>query len=211
MNQQALQAAAQAFLQQNPTFGTQLTTSLGAGYNGVVWLTDTGHVVKITRDREEFQTAQRIMQGANGQFTPKYFAQQALSGGLYALVMEKVEPLKLTAGQSKFLNMFRDRVLGMQDAGQDITQLIPALKQLPDQGLAKILGGLITCLAGLEKLGIVNADIQEDNLAQRGGSIVLLDVVDAALVTESFTPVQKIQRQLRRTMASLLTESALGW
>ncbi len=208
MNPSQLQAAAQQFLQQNPAYGSQLSSVLGSGYNGIVWLTDKGLVLKITRDKEEFQTAQRIMQGANGKFTPRYLTQQALGGGLFALVMEKVDPLPLTAGQQVFLNKFRDRVLGMQDAGQDITLLLPALKQLPDQQLAAILAGLIKCLHGLEQIGILNADIQEDNLALRGGQVVLLDVVDSALVAES--AYQQLRRGLRRTLACLLTEDCLG-
>jgi hypothetical protein len=192
---------AQSYLAQHPEFGTKLTGSLGSGYNGQVWQTDKGVVVKVTRDGEEYQTTRRLLGAANGKFTPKYFACEPLASGLYVVVMEKVTPLQLSAAQSQLLNVFRDRLLDMLEDGENVQSILPAIAKLPDVTMRGVLGGLAQALDGLHKLGIDHADVQEDNLAWRGQQLVLLDVVHAGLLTES--TYHTLRRGIMQTLALL--------
>jgi hypothetical protein len=181
----SLTTAAEDFLVQNPAYGNRLARVLGQGYNGRVWLTNKDLVLKITRDAEEARTTELIMAKANGRFTPKYFACVSLPEGLHTVVMESVVPVSLTAAQSRFLNLFRDRIEDLRDAGEDVRSILPGLQGLPDPVLVRVLTGLVNDLHGLSAIGIDHADIQEENLAWRGQQLVLLDAVHAGLLAES--------------------------
>lgn len=171
------QQLATDYLTQHPDFGT-LAGELGSGNFGTAFSTSKGLVVKITRDSNEPIVAKKIMDKANGQFTPKYYAMDKVSNGTYAIVMDHVTPISLSDSESNMLNVFRDRVLDALEDGNDPTAMKPMLKKLGNPKLEKILGGVIDCLVGLNRIGIRNADVQEDNLGVVNGRVVMFDIVD---------------------------------
>lgn len=170
---------AQAFLAANPALGT-LTKTLGSGNFGTAYLTSKNLVVKITRDTAEYKAAQRIQQKANGKYTPTYHQLQQVGAGLYALAMDVVQPISLTASESQMLNLFRDKLTELLEDNQPIAGFKQSLSRLKNPKLEQILGGLIDCMAGLHSIGILDTDIHEDNLGTLKGRIVLFDVVEEA-------------------------------
>jgi hypothetical protein len=171
------QQIATDYLAQNPDFGT-LGGELGSGNFGTAFSTSKGLVIKVTRDSNETIVANKIMTKANGQFTPKYYKLDKVSNGTYVLVMDHVTPIQLSASESNMLNVFRDRVLDALEDGNDPSAMKPMLKKLGNPKLEKVLGGVIDCLVGLNRIGIRNADVQEDNLGVVNGRVVMIDVVD---------------------------------
>lgn len=175
---------AKSFLNKNPEFGNEDSLKkIGSGYNGSVFLTDKNLVVKVTKDKEEFDTSVQIFNKANGKYTPTYHKLDRI-GDNYIIVMDKIDPINLTGQQNVFLNLFRDKMLDMIDSGIDITPLKGHLETIDDPKLKFVLSGLIDAASGLKNIGITNADIHEDNIGVNNGKIVLIDVVDKELVQE---------------------------
>lgn len=171
------QQIATDYLAQNPEFGA-ITSELGSGNFGTAFLTDKGLVVKVTRDSNETIATKTIMDKANGQFTPKYYKLDKWGNSAYVIVMDRVTPISLSDSESNMLNIFRDRVLDALEDGNDPTAMKPMLKKLGNPKLEKILGGVIDCMVGLNRIGIRNADVQEDNLGVVNGRVVMFDIVD---------------------------------
>ncbi len=179
--------AVAAFLQANPALGT-LSKTLGSGNFGTAYLTSKNLVVKITNDAAEFSTAQAIKQKANGKYTPAFHELTQLKAGVYALVMDLVQPIQLTASESQMLNLFRDKVTQLLEDGENPAPIKQNLKRLNNPKLEQLLSGLIDCMAGLHSVGILDTDIHEDNIGTVGGRVVLFDVVeDSAVLHEALT------------------------
>lgn len=176
MQEEFYKQKADDFLNNNPEFGT-ITKILGSGFNGVAFLTDKNLVVKATKDEEEFNTTEKIAKTINGIATPKYHKIEE-NDGLYMIVMDRVEPIKLNKKESDFLNMFRDGMEALLDSGEDISMLKHSLSRINNKKMETILGGVVDCVIALDKIGIRNVDIQEDNIGTINGRIVLFDVVD---------------------------------
>ena len=104
-----------------------------------------------------------------------------------------MNPINLTSQQNVFLNLFRDKILELMDAGVDISALKQHLDNVEDSELRFVLSGLIDAVDGLQKIGIVNADIHEDNIGVSNGKIVLIDVVDEQLVQE----MKRLRKKIR--------------
>ncbi len=177
--------AVATFLQANPALGT-LSKTLGSGNFGTAYLTSKNLVVKITNDAAEFSTAQAIKQKANGKYTPAFHELTQLKAGVYALVMDLVQPIQLTASESQMLNLFRDKVTQLLEDGENPAPIKQNLKRLNNPKLEQLLSGLIDCMAGLHSVGILDTDIHEDNIGTVGGRVVLFDVVeDSAVLHEA--------------------------
>ena len=52
---------AKEFLKKNPKYGKSIIENLGSGYNGSAYLTDKKFVVKITKDKAEYNTTKKIV------------------------------------------------------------------------------------------------------------------------------------------------------
>lgn len=169
----------------NNKFGHQLTSKLGEGYNGVVYLTDKGYVIKNTSDKAEVKTALNIAKSINGQATPKYFDIHKNDDGSYIIVMEKINSISnLSGNEQKFLNMFSAKLISQLESGKDISIFKDGIKgKVGSPKFENILNGLIDCLTTLKSIGIINADIHEDNLGMVGNRLVMLDVVDEKYLT----------------------------
>lgn len=188
-----MEQIANSFLSNNPEFGSvDNIQKIGSGYNGAVFLTDKNFVIKVTGDKEEFDTSVKIFNKANGLYTPKYHKLERVDG-YFIIVMDRIKPINLTSQQNVLLNLFRDKMLDLLDAGVDILPLKEQLSNIGDSDLEFILSGLIDCAYGLQKIGIKNADIHEDNIGISNGKIVLIDVVDQELVQE----VKILRRKIR--------------
>ena len=181
------------FLKNNPIYGSSYN-KIGEGYNGKVFETDKGFIVKITRDKQEMQTSDKIMNKLNGVFTPKYHLIQSLEGN-YVIVMDKIEPLNLSLEENNLLNLFRDQILKLVKKGGDLSNIKLAVeKNIPNKKMKFILSGIIDAVDGLKQIGIINADIQEDNIGvDKNGKIVMFDVVDELSLVES---LRKIIRKI---------------
>jgi len=189
------QEVGETFLSNNEEFG-KITKTLGSGYNGTAFLTDKNLVVKITRDEQEFQTALEVSNKLNGVYTPKYYKVEKYDG-LYIIVMDLVEPIKLSKKESEFLNMFRDGLLTMIEQGVDTTHLKKSIKKIGNDKLEFVLDGLVVAVVGLNKMGILNDDIQEDNIGILNGKIVLFDIVNKEhQLAENTTKVRLLIREV---------------
>ncbi len=168
----------------NNKFGSKIVEKLGSGHNGEAYLTDKNFVVKITKDIAEVKTALNIIQHLNGVATPKYYDIRKLDNGLNIIVMEKVEPIKLSSSENGLLNMFRDKLLAFIKTGKPLQPLKDLLAGKLPIKMENILSGLIDAVDALKSIGIINADIHEDNLGFIGNKLKLLDVVSDKLVKE---------------------------
>ena len=169
----------------NGKYGTKLTSKLGEGYNGVVYLTDKSYVIKYTTDKAEVRTALNIAKSINGQATPKYFDIHKNEDGSYIIIMEKVNPISnLSDNEQKFLNMFSTKLISQLEAGKNIIVFKDGIKgKVGSPKFENLLNGLIDCLTTLKSVGIINADIHENNLGTIGNKLVMLDVVDEKYLT----------------------------
>jgi len=177
-----------------------VTENIGSGYNGSVFLTDKGYVIKVTSDEQEYKTTLDIFNSANGKYTPLFFEIDPFEG-FYVIIMEKVEPLKLSYNDNILLNKFRDILLDYINNDQDIISLKNTiLKNVKDKKMAFILTGVVDCVDGLRRVGIINADIQENNIGKNSkGNIVLFDVVD-----EIHLEPASIREVIRKILKQLL-------
>jgi len=184
------------FLKDNEGFGN-LKTELGSGYNGTAFLTDKGFVVKITKDKEEYSATLKIFNQINGKYTPMYYKVEPHEG-LYVILMDYVEPIKLSSEESDFLNMFRDGMLSILEDGGDISYLKKTVSKIENKKLEFIIRGLIDCVIGLSKIGIINTDIQEDNIGILNDKVVLFDVAEEGVgqLTESKRAIRSIVREI---------------
>lgn len=171
------------YLKTNQHFGSKLIKKLGSGFNGEVYLTDKDFVVKITKDLPEVKTASQISKKLNGVVTPKFFDISKLNNGSYLIVMEKVNPIQLTSDENVRLNTFRDNLTNLLKSNKNILPLKDVLKgKLKNVKLENILSGLVEAMYRLKSIGIINADIHEDNIGYIGNKLVLFDIIDARLV-----------------------------
>lgn len=171
------------YLKSNPNYGSKTINKLGSGFNGEAYLTDKNFVIKITKDLPEVKTASEISKKLNGVVTPKFFDIKKIDNNLYIIVMEKVTPITLTSDENIRLNQFRDNLFGLLKANKNILPLKDVIKgKLKNIKLENILSGLIEALAKLKGIGIMNADVHEDNIGFVGNKFVLFDVVDSRLV-----------------------------
>lgn len=165
-------------------YGTKITQTLGSGNFGTVYLTDKNFVIKLTKDIPEVKTTLKIAKELNGVVTPKFFDIKKLESGLYLIVMEKVNPISLSASENSLLNNFRDKTINLLKQNKNILTLKDALLGKLGNKMESILFGLIDAMASLFKIGIINGDIHEDNLGFIGDKLVLLDVIDDKLIKE---------------------------
>lgn len=188
---------AESYVNKHTQFGN-IIKELGSGYNGVAFLTDKGFVIKVTKDEEEYKTALKIFNSLNGLYTPKYYGVDEFED-LYVIVMDKVDPLNLSDEENKMLNTFRDFILMKLENGEDVSKLKSLLPNFKNKKMEVIFSGLIDCIVGLSKVGIINDDIQEDNIGLLNGKIVLFDVVETEhQLAEVIKNIRSVIREMVR-------------
>lgn len=156
---------------------------MGNGAFGTAFLTDKNLVIKITGDRDEYKTAQEIKEKVNGKYTPRFFKLDKLSDSSYAIVMELVRPIRLSAQENTFLKSFADKFTHALEYGHNTEVIKAELTRLGNPSLTSVLNGVAECMTGLYKVGIINADIRAENIGTINNRIVMLDVMDEKQVT----------------------------
>jgi len=191
-----MEKIAKEFLKKNPKYGKSIIENLGSGYNGSAYLTDKKFVVKITKDKAEYNTTKKIVKKANGKYTPKYYYLKEV-GDIYIIVMDYVELVDLTSEENFLMNSFRDKIIDFVKSGQNTKEIKKNLEKISNKKIKKIFFGLVDIVDGLIKIGIDNVDIQENNLGFIGNKLVAFDVVDNNELNES----------VKRIIIKLLKES----
>jgi hypothetical protein len=154
------------------TSNYKLLDFIGKGNSGSAYHTECGKVIKLTRNRSEFDNSLKI-KGQKNKNIIHIFDAFEYKKGSYAIVSELLDTEKYQSHIDTLFDYIENTLF--YSINSSIAQIEPSEINLPKEYI-DIFKEVVTGICRLEEQGIYCYDVSECNIGSRGDEIVLFDL-----------------------------------